>query len=88
MSPGALRSSAQSISTDCLLLVNVSHGIESLVIEGIGTQFRMSPASSAVMVLLLPRLIRCGGHSVQYKLNRFCSRHVCVDVPESTIQSL
>ena len=63
-SPGALRSSTQSLLTDCLLLVNVSHGVLSLAIEGIGAQFRMSPTSSAEMVLSLRGQIRCGGHSV------------------------
>ena len=85
MSPGALHS---SFLTSGSFLVNVSHGVLSLAIEGIGTQCRMSPASSMGMVLLLPRLIRCGGHSMRYKLNRFRSWHMCADALESMIQSL
>ena len=53
MSPGALRLSIQSLSTDGLLLVNVSRGIRLLAIKGIDTQFRVSPASSVEMVLPL-----------------------------------
>ena len=53
MSPGALHSSTRSLSTDCLLLVNVSRGVLSLAIEGIGAWFRMSPVSSAETVLSL-----------------------------------
>ena len=62
-SPGALHSSTWSLSTDCLLLVNVSRGVLSLAIEGIGARFRMSPVSSAETVLSLRGQIRCGGHS-------------------------
>ena len=49
-SPGALRSSAWSLSTDCLLLVNVSRGVRLLAIKGIDTRFRVSPTSSAETV--------------------------------------
>ena len=64
MSPGALHSSILSFLTDCLFLVNVSHSMQLPAIKGIDTWFRVSPTSSAEMVLPLPRLIRCGGHSV------------------------
>ena len=40
-SPGALCLSTWSLSSDCLLLVNVSHGVLSLAIEGIGARFRV-----------------------------------------------
>ena len=62
-SPDALHLSTWSLSSDCLLLVNVSHGVLSLAIEGIGARFRMSPTSSAETVLSLRGQIRCGGHS-------------------------
>ena len=53
MSPGALHLSIWSLSTDGLLLVNVSRSIQLLAIKGIDTQFRVSPASSVEMVLPL-----------------------------------
>ena len=86
MSPGAPR---LSFLTGSPFLANVSHGVLSPAIGGIGAWSRLSPICIAEKVLPSPGVVRWGGHSGRCESNRSRSRHiVCVDAVESTTRSL